>query len=276
MRSPLRTARVFLSVYYAFMNEYRGEIFLWAIVMCLPLIMLGLWHEAGLSGAFPLDNVALCRYFIACYLVRQLSVVWVIHEFDWYIVSGQLSPYLLQPVDLSWRFVSAHLAEQASRFPFGAAVLALAFWLFPEALWGSPDSPGWWLPSLAQFVLGFAAIYLGFALRFLMQYSLAMAAFWVERASSFERLLYIPYLFLSGMIAPIEVYTGSPAKDWVREIALWTPFPYFVWFPARLLVDGQVPLLRGFATLLLWTVVFFVLSRLLWSRGLKRYSAMGA
>ena len=57
---------------------------------------------------------------------------------------------------------------------------------------------------------------------------------------------------------------------------LWTPFPYTVWFPATLLIGGEVPLMRGFLTMAGWTVAFFILYRVLWHKGLKHYSAMGA
>jgi ABC-2 type transport system permease protein len=49
-----------------------------------------------------------------------------------------------------------------------------------------------------------------------------------------------------------------------------------VWFPAALLVNEEVPIARGFAIMIAWTVVFFALYRWLWKKGLKHYSAMGA
>ena len=79
------------------------------------------------------------------------------------------------------------------------------------------------------------------------------------------------YLFLSGMIAPVEVFPES-----VRAIVLCTPFPYMIDFPANILIGLPVDLTRGFSLIVGWILVFLGLNRLLWRRGLKRYSGMGA
>jgi ABC-2 type transport system permease protein len=112
---------------------------------------------------------------------------------------------------------------------------------------------------------------LAFALRFIMQYSFAMLAFWTERASAVENFWFLFYLFLSGMIAPLEVFPPS-----VRAVVLCTPFPYMIDFPASILVGLPVDLGRGFLSMVGWILVFLGLNRLLWRRGLKRYSGMGA
>lgn len=58
-----------------------------------------------------------------------------------------------------------------------------------------------------------------FALRFLMQYTFALLAFWRERAHALEQFSLLCYLFLFGLIAPLEVFPPL-----VREIAQWTPY----------------------------------------------------
>jgi viologen exporter family transport system permease protein len=104
-----------------------------------------------------------------------------------------------------------------------------------------------------------------------MQYALSMAAFWHERVAAMDAIIFLPYMFFSGLVFPFDAL-----PDTLREILLWTPFPYMVWFPAALVVHGEAPVLRGFLTLIGWTVVFFILYRWLWHKGLKHYSAMGA
>ena len=270
MRATLRKANTLLSVQYAQMLEFRAEIFLWAISTLLPLIMMGPWMVAGRSGNFPMDSAAFARYFIAAFIVRQFSLTWVIYEFEYYVVTGRLSPFLLHPIDPVWRWVAAHLGEHLARLPFVIVLIGAALWLFPMALY---DTEGvLWLPSPDRIVLAVGGIYAAFALRFLMQYTLSLLAFWFERVSSFDRLLMIPYYFLAGLVAPLEV---MPER--VQEIVLWTPFPYMVWFPARLLCGGGgVAPARGFAVVGCWIVGLYLLNRILWRKGLKHYSAMGA
>jgi ABC-2 type transport system permease protein len=104
-----------------------------------------------------------------------------------------------------------------------------------------------------------------------MQYTFALFAFWTERASAIEQFSFLFYLFLSGVIAPLEVFPPL-----VRAIALWTPFPYLIHFPAAILIGLPVNIGQGILVMLGWCLLFFILNRWLWRKGLKQYSGMGA
>ena len=270
MNSFLRKIRTFLSVYYSLMTTYRAEIFLWAIATSLPLIMMGVWIEAGASGHFPMNEAELTRYFIAVFIVRQFSIVWVIHDFEYHVVTGRLSPLLLQPINPVWRFIAPHLSEQLARLPFVVCLVALLLWLYPQALSAQDGSEERWALVFNRIVLSGVMIYCAFALRFLMQYTLAMLAFWMERVTACDRLLMIPYLFLSGLIAPLEMFPEN-----IRILATYTPFPYLVWFPASLLAGGDIQILKPLIVITVWLLVFQLLARTVWRRGLYKYSAMG-
>ncbi len=262
MNRTLRLARVLLSVQYAYMLEYRAEIALWALSGLLPLIMLALWSGAAAAADLSLSPAELNRYFLAAFVVRQFTVVWVIHVFEEDALQGRLSPYLLQPLHPFWRYLAAHIAEQATRVPFVLAIV-LAVWLLGAGASGWPP-PSTWL-------LGLLLIHLAFLLRFLLQSVITMACFWSERAAALDRLLLIPYLFLSGLVAPLEAFPPG-----LRRLAAATPFPSMVDFPARLLSGGEVDLLGGLATLAAWMALLLPLYLLLWRAGLRRYAAMGA
>lgn len=257
-----RTIRALLSVNYAYMLEYRAELLLWVLSGILPLILMGAWIEAAEGRQLGLTSIEFARYFLAAFLTRQFNVVWVIWEFEREVIEGRLSPRLLQPLDPGWHHFFSHVAERFARLPFALLIVVLFFVLYPQAVW---------VPSLANFLLFSVVVCLGFALRFLMQYTLAMFAFWTERASALEQFWFLFYLFLSGLIAPLEMF---PAP--VRSVVLWTPFPYLVHFPASLLVGLPVNLLQGLLVMLGWSVAFWLLNRWLWRRGLKQYSGMGA
>jgi len=112
---------------------------------------------------------------------------------------------------------------------------------------------------------------LAFILRFAIQYTFAMLAFWTERASAIQQFWGLFYIFLSGAIAPLEVF-----PDTVRQILEWTPFPYMMHFPAILLMGLPVNFGSSILIMIGWTIVFIMLNRWLWRKGLKQYSGMGA
>ena len=271
MTAWTRRLRAFFGIEYALMLTYRAEILLWAVATCLPLIMLGVWSQAAASGDFVHGPAWMARYFIAVFLVRQLTIVWVIYEFEYHVVSGKLSPMLLHPVDPMVRYITELLGEQMSRWPFGVLLVGLCFYIQPQALLGSESQPGLWLPAWWRVLLFLVACYAAFLLRFLLQYTTAFLAFWLERVAALDGLIMVPYTFLSGLVIPLQVM-----PDRVLDVVMLTPFPYMVWLPASLLAGGEVDLLRGFATLGVWVVLLWLLNRWLWRKGLKHYSAMGA
>jgi len=261
MRS-LRIARTLLSVYYAYMVEYRAELIFWVLSGSFPLIFLGLWNQAAQSNDLGFTPAEFARYFLAIFLVRQLTVVWVIWDFEKEVVQGKLSPLLLQPIDPVWRHFFGHLAERLTRTPFILLLVGLFCLLYPEAIW---------LPTPYACFWGGLTLGLSFCLRFLIQYTFALLAFWVERASAIQQFWFLFYTFLSGMVAPLTLF-----PDPVREFALWTPFPYLVYFPASLLIGLPVDLAKGLAIMAAWGVITFLINRWLWIAGLKQYSGMGA
>lgn len=262
LQNALRKASTLVTVYYAYMLEYRAELLLWVLSGCLPFILMGVWGQAAQGGQFGLSSLDFIRYFLAAFLARQFTVVWVIWEFEREIVEGKLSFRLLQPIDPGWHHFASHIAERIARLPFAIALIVLFFFLFPQAVW---------IPTFSSILLFSLVVMLAFVLRFVSQYTFAMFAFWVERANSIESFWFLFYLFLSGLIAPVRIF--PPA---LQKIVMWTPFPYLINFPASILVGLPVNVGQGLCIMVGWIILFFGLNRWLWRRGLKRYSGMGA
>jgi len=262
LRHGWRVAQALLVSQYALMLEYRAEIVLWALSGVLPLIMLGVWSGSGAGAGAGLSAEQISRYFLSAFLVRQFTVVWLIHVFEEDALQGRLSPFLLQPLAPLWRYLAAHFSEQASRVPI-VAVMVLALGLVAPGLL--------WLPSARSLLLALVAIQAAFLLRFLLQVLVTTLCFWSERAAALDRLLLIPYLFLSGLVAPLATF--PPA---VRRLALATPFPWMVDFPARLLAGEPVDAALGFGAIAAWCLLLLPIGLWLWRAGLRRYSAMGA
>jgi ABC-2 type transport system permease protein len=244
------------------MVEYRAELILWVLAGSLPIILMGVWIQAAQGGQFGLTSVDFARYFLAVFLVRQFTVVWVIWEVEREVVEGKLSNRLLQPIDPVWHHIAAHISERSARIPFAILLVGLFFILYPQAFW---------IPSLGTLLLFSFVVVLAFILRFVIQHTFSIFAFWTERASAIENFWFLFFLFLSGMIAPLEVFPEP-----VRAVVLLTPFPYLINFPASILVGIPVNLTQGLVSMLGWIVLFLGLNRWLWRKGLKRYSGMGA
>jgi ABC-2 type transport system permease protein len=261
-RSPLRIGRALLLSQYALMLEYRSEIVLWALSGVMPLLMYAVWSQAPAGAAAGLSSQQFARYFLAAMVVRQFTAVWVIYAFEEDNLLGRLSPLLLQPLPLIWRYLAAHLAEQATRVPFVLPLVLLFVTAVPAAL------PPW---QPLQLLLALLALHLSFWLGFLLQFAITMLCFWSERASALERLIAIPYLFLSGLLAPLDLY-----PDQIRAIVQHTPFAAMVYLPAQLAAGGPLAIGPAFLNLFGWLALLLPVNLLLWRAGIRRFAALGA
>jgi ABC-2 type transport system permease protein len=80
--------------------------------------------------------------------------------------------------------------------------------------------------------------------------------------------------FLSGHMFPIDMLQEH--EPWATIIGI-LPLQYLAYFPAAVFL-GKVEgwdLVRGLGWELFWVVFFIILSRILWIRGTRRYSAYG-
>jgi len=251
-----------LATAFALTTTYRAEMVLWALSGTLPIILMGVWGQAAATGSFDYTSVDVVRYFVGVLLVRQLTFVWVIWEFEDHVVRGLLSPGLLRPIDPAWNYVANHLAERIVRLPIVLLLIGLCFWLHPGSFF---------IPTWQQATLGLLTIALVFACRFAMQFLLATSCFFNERASSLESLSFICYAFFSGMLAPLDLYPPL-----VQQVAYYTPFPYFVFVPASLLAGREVDVVHALLVISGWTIGLIAVQRWAWRKGLAHYSAMGA
>jgi ABC-2 type transport system permease protein len=116
------------------------------------------------------------------------------------------------------------------------------------------------------------AVLLGFALRFLLGWCLALAAFWVTRTSAINNIYLGLLLFFSGRVAPVDVL---PA--WLEQAARLLPFYGMIAFPVELALGRLSPAqaLHGFTVQIVWLSGSLVLLAVVWRSAVRRYGAVG-
>tara|TARA_B100000131_G_scaffold202323_1_gene194329 strand:+ start:499 stop:1296 length:798 start_codon:yes stop_codon:yes gene_type:complete len=246
---------------YSNMLEYRAEIALWAISGIVPLFMLNIWTNNDLNESINLTTNEITRYFLSAFLIRQFSVVWVVFTFEEDTLLGKISPYMLQPLHPFSRYLAQHLAEQLTRLPFASIILIIFFIFNPESVW---------LPSPGILFISILSTFMSFLIQFLMQSIIACICFWTEKASSIEKLLFIPTLFLSGLLAPVNSF-----PEYIKSWVFLTPFPYLIDLPANILSGNTNNFHYGLLIQFGWIFLFFIIFRIIWNTGSKKFTAMG-
>lgn len=246
---------------------YRGAIAIWLLALIMtPLISLVVWttvarESGGSAGGFTAGQYG--AYFIAVMVVNQLTFIWHSGVMEWRIKNGFFSPVLLRPMHPIHNDVVENLTFKAltlvAMLPV-AIVLSVGF----DAEFGA----GPWD------ALAFVPVLVGaVVLRFLCEWVLGLAAFWITRTMTLIQLYGTLTMFLSGQIAPLSLFPDS-----VQIAAAILPFRWMVAFPVEVLlgrVDGR-DLLIGFGMQIFWIALSLLALRWVWGRGVRRYSAVGA
>lgn len=247
--------------------QYRGALVIWMLGLVLaPVIYLAVWSAVAQSQGGSVDGFTapqFAAYFLITMLVNHATFTWIAWEFEWRIRQGTLSPLLLRPVHPVHRDIADNVSFKLLTLTIAIPVAALI------AVAVRPS----WDPTPWAFVAFVPALALAAAGRFAFEWTLALVAFWTTRVEPLNRLYFVVTLFLSGQAAPLALLPGP-----VRTLAEWLPFRWFVAFPVELLLGRLSPTdaLLGLAAQIGWLAVGILLLRAVWSRGVRRYSAVGA
>lgn len=252
---------------FASMLQYRASLFIWMISAILePLVYLVVWStvsksRGGSVGSYTAGGFA--AYYIAFMLVNQVTYTWIMYEYEYRIRQGYLSFALLKPVHPIHSDIADNLSSKLITLPILMVVaggLALAF--HPTAAL-----------KLWAVLLFIPILLLAFLVRFLLEWTLALAAFWTTRVSAINQVYFVLMLFLSGQIAPLSLF-----PNWLQIIADVLPFRWMVGYPVELVLGRLSPLqaLEGLAAQVAWVIGSLVLIRFIWRAGVRVYSAVGA
>ena len=265
IRIHLRATPTLARISFADLVAYRAEMVIWILTSTLPLVMLGLWNavvEDGPVRGFDAQRIA--RYFAATLIVRQLTGAWLIWEMSSEIRTGALSPKLLRPIHPLWTAAWS----MAAALPFRLLILAP---LIGGILVWRPEL--WRTPSGFEFVAFCMSITLAWCLSFLVQATFATLAFWLDQSVGIFGLWFGLYGIFSGYVAPLAMFPESWAG-----VVRWLPFRAMLAIPVEILGGWADPqaVQEGLALQMFWTVFFAGLTRVLWTRGVRRYGAYGA
>ncbi|MBI5387482.1 MAG: ABC-2 family transporter protein [Verrucomicrobia bacterium] len=248
---------------------YRVNFLFRVLFGFIPLVaLLSMWRviyqgrETSVAGYTLAQMVS---YYLIMTVVDALTAV---NEDDWQIAAdikdGQISQFLLKPIDyLAYRFC----LFTAGRLIYAAvATLPVAGLIlyYREAFVLPPDLAtfGWFALSVVMTAL----------LQFFISYTMALLAFWVLEVSTFIFIVFAFEYIAGGHLFPVDIL--PPA---VLDVLYLTPFPYQLFFPVQIYLGRATgaELYQGMAVQAAWVIVAFLLARFVWSRGIRRYSAVG-
>lgn len=246
---------------------YRGALVIWLLGLLIePIVYLVVWttvarSQGGQVGGFGAGDFA--AYFTLLMIVNQLTFTWHYFFFEWRVKEGFFSPLLLRPVHPIHNDIAENLTFKLLTFTVVGPVAIFLIVTFGATLRSEPWQLLAFVPALA----------LAMALRFVVEWTLALAAFWITRTGALNETYYLGMLFLSGQVAPLVLF-----PQLVQSIAYLLPFRWMISFPVETALGrlGPADVLIGYGAQLAWIAAALVLLRVVWRAGIRRYSAVGA
>jgi ABC-2 type transport system permease protein len=256
---------------------YRGDFLLGSVLRFFPMITTILLWTAVFAGApeQPGEEEKRLAGYSLHEMIAYLLLVHISRMFSSMpglaggisrdIREGTLKKYLLQPLDMITYLVSYRAAHKVAYITTSFLPYALLFAACAGYFDAFPDPA-----TLAGYVL---SLLLSFVVGFFFEACIGMVGFWFLEVTSLVWVVNTVNYFVSGQMIPLDLLPGL----W-RGVLKSLPFQYLAYFPAAVFLKKvQSPeLAQGLLVQAVWAVVLIVLSRWLYARGLRRYSAYGA
>ncbi len=180
------------------------------------------------------------------------------------IRNGLINQFLLKPINY---FLYRFSIFVAARLVSGLLVLlplALAYPCLHDYL-SFPDE--WW-----RLGLGLPAMLLSALIQFTIACCFGLLTFWFLEIQGFVILSLAIESLLGGQMFPLDLM-----PEWIFRLAQYLPFYYQMYFPVAIFT-GRIDYdqaVQGLAVQGGWVLILLVCTRLLWSRGLRRHTAVG-
>ncbi len=266
VRGTLRAFPTLLRVGFAEAVAYRAEMLVWVLATTMPLVMLALWSavaEDAPVGRFGQSEFA--AYFLATFVVRQLTGSWAAWQINFDVREGTLAMRLLRPVHPLVSYTAESIASMPMRVVVSVPVAFIALvTIGGRAVSHSSAAWGLWVFALVG----------GYSLTLLANLIIGCLALFLESSVKVMDIYLSAFFVLSGYLIPVELFPPV-----LRAATDWLPFRYQIGFPVELMT-GAYDTNLGTAVLLLvrqWIMVglFLGIAALVWSRGVRRFSAYG-
>jgi ABC-2 type transport system permease protein len=128
-------------------------------------------------------------------------------------------------------------------------------------------------PSLIHIVLMLPMIMAGFFSRLFMAILAGFIGFWTTEVQGIYKFIDVLIKFFSGSYFPVNLLPALLLK-----ISFFFPFIYNIYIPTQLYL-GKITIIegiKGFGVQIIWLFLLYLIIKLVWKFGIKKYENVGA
>lgn len=263
----LNIYKQFWHVNWAQQWQYRANLIMYlAYWMVSPITYLAVWttiaNAQGSVNGMTAANFA--AYYLTLLPVDILTSSITIFTLSPKIQDGTFSNDLMQPVHP----ILTNLLTNNVAFKVLQMMVFIPIWIVLILVFRPEISYTW-----QSVLLAIPALVMGFMIRFLMESTITLLAFWTTRVWAIYQFDTAVSMMLNGAFVPLALL-----PPWAQTVAQILPYQLGLSFPVLVLLNQLPPdkLLLNFGLQVVWLVALFAIFRFAWSRAIKQYSAVGA
>lgn len=180
------------------------------------------------------------------------------------IRNGLINQFLLKPINYYLYRFSIFVAARLVSGLLALLPILIALPLLKDHI-VLPD-------ELWRVTLGLPAMIMAALIQFTIAYIFGLLTFWFLEIQSFIILSLAIETVLGGQMFPLDLM-----PTWFYRISQWLPYYYQMYFPTAIFTGriDETSALSGLAIQSFWVVALLLIAQLLWTRGLRRHTAVG-
>jgi len=231
------------------------------------LVMTSIWRavysQGGSVGGLSLDEMIL--YYGVSMLISYLIMDFADWNLQMLIRTGKYLTFALRPMHHRFFALSQKIGHRILGFLFEfLPVLALVLLLFNVSF------------RAASWPWAIFSVVLGFLMQFYINYSIGVMGFWLIKTEGLRNIIWLLTSICSGALFPLSILPRA-----AQGVAFFLPFQYTLYVPTRVFMGSYA--LGGFyfdisaivAIQAGYVLLVYAISQLLYTLGMKRFTAVG-
>lgn len=246
---------------------YRVQFVLWRLRTTLQLLLVYfIWWNAFQSQreVFGYTTASIVTYILVAALIRAVVLSTRVTNLIDSINTGNVVNFLIKPIGFIRYYLTREVADKLFNIIFFIVEISILIFLLKPPLIFQTDA--------TSLLLFFLAIGCGLIIYFCINFIISLTAFWVDNSWGPIFLMSILLESLGGGLFPIDILPKQ-----LFNILMLTPFPYLIYFPAKLYLGGMSfsEITFGFSIIFIWILVLILLTRLVLNAGFRHFTAVG-
>lgn len=259
----MRHIRIFLLQFNEVIED-KGRILVWFLLTAIsPLLLILFWRGASQIPGWTSAEIT-TYYLLAIVVYAGVMTHSEQHVATIDIQEGGLGAYLLKPYSYMRLIFDNEVSYRLFQGTLACVMLGCLVFLFPSFFTFAKD--------VNIILISLLMVVFAFFLTFVFKMAVALFAFWLTETRGIFESVDVLIVIFSGVLMPIAFM-----PQWLQSVASFLPFSYMIYYPV-IALEGKLSMAECLNVLLMqliWIGLFYLLYKLLWKYGLRRFSAVG-